>query len=1036
MRTTRLTCGLSAVLFACAGACLAAPAPVSKPEQAQWLRWLIPLPKQISIGQKLDVAASDVKLILRKAAGEVEQCAADELRELFKDKAKADLKQGRFEILMGVCDAAGKLEGLAVPGAADLAKLPNAEQAYVIRPIGEARLALAALNERGVYYAAQTLKQLLAPRFSNGRVTLPIAAVTDWPDLAERGEWGGSANNDIVWMSRLKMNVVESHVSLSMGKDGRGTAQANQELIDLGRRRALKFVPIITHLNGLRRTLIYDHYPQLAGKGEGALLKGHDSLIAPCCADPKIAEVFADWMIALASHPGVTDVCAWLTECRQYCSCEQCTKVGQWAFETRRLVEGYRIAQKKCPHFKLRILLTQASYSTNDKVLAEVPPDVYVSYYDGGRTYDSSRDPMIYPLLEEYAAKGLWLGCYPQLTASWRIVCPWSGPQFMKYRMTEFVGKKLTCLAGYATPNNKLYEFNVTAAAEWSWNSGGRDEREYALAYWTRKRVKDPEAAADWAVMLGPVGWDVYGSRIPAQNFFGRAAGLVASRGMPKLGEKGMFRYFPTPEHIDHDLAVCDQAMAIAKRLDEPIMILETQVIQGYVQMVKAIYEITTRVSKSKLPAYPERVTLQKALASLMLASTRTSEALKKWDLLCGDGVSIGSSRIGDTVDVTEKTAIDIGDSLVPIGLRNPIKPYLRSEIGKWVTTDFDKGGSITKTFDVTDCVCVPGAYQVGFKYTSGWNGLSIYRVALASGPEAEPTKLTELSVDEHRGSAAHRNKDNVFSVKLAKHDPAAKYFVVAKILGTCQLKQTPGRKGCNGTVWMQTKMPDNWREMIDSAKPLTDEELAAKQSAKFKGKGLRVGVLQGGYGAAGILKALRKTKGVDAQPVGGLYANVLKQCQVVLVAQPKGASMGAEVVKAVEAYVRAGGGLITTHDAVGYRGLPPMITDVCAKGIEHVRDPQWVAALKHPLTQGIALNTPLPHGYYDHIELAAGPKGTVVCKAAKSGRPVVVCGEYGKGRYVACGLAIGLNAMTEDEPPTGAEKALLENAIRWCGGK
>ena len=845
---------------------------VPKAEQEQWLRHIIPLPKQIVLGKKLDVLASDVKLTLRKGAGEVEQTAAEELRALFKEKAKADLSKGKFEILMGVCDAAGKLEGVVVPGAANLAKLPNSEQAYVIHGVGPARLALAALNERGVYYAAQTLKQLLAPKFADGKVTMPMAAVTDWPDLAERGEWGGSANRDIVWMSHLKMNLVESHVTLSMDKDGRGTASASQELIDLGQRHALKFVPTITHLNGLRRTGIYEHYPQLAGKGKRAQLKGHDSLIAPCCADPKIAEVFADWMVALASQPGVADVCAWLTEVNQWCECEQCLKVGQWAFESRRLVEGYRIAHKKCPHFKLRILLTQASYKTNDKVLAEIPSDVYVSYYDGGRTYDSSRDPMIYPLLEDYAAKGRWLGCYPQLTASWRIVCPWSGPQFIKYRMTEFVDKKMKCLCGYATPNNKLYEFNVTAAAEWSWNSKGRSEREFALAYWTRKGVKDPEAAADWAMMLGPVGWDVYGSRVPAHNFFGRAAGLVAGRGKPKLGQKGMFRYFPTPEHIDDDLAVCDKAMAIANQLDEPVMILETTVIRGYVQMIKAIYDICTRISKSRLPAYAQRVELQKALNKLMLASLETTQALKKWDLVCGGGVSIGSSRIGDTIDVTEKTAIDIGNSLVALGLRNVVKPYLRNEVGKWITTDFDKGGNITKTFDVTDVLAVPAEYQITFKYTSGWNGLNMYRVALASAPANDPITLTELSVDEHNGSAACQNKGNVYTVKLAKHDPAAKYFIVAKIRGTCQFKQKPGRKGCNGTVLMQTKLPDNWREMIESAKPLTDEELATQQAGKFTGKGLRVGVLQGGYGAAGIVKALRKVKGIDAQPIGGLY--------------------------------------------------------------------------------------------------------------------------------------------------------------------
>ena len=75
------------------------------------------------------------------------------------------------------------------------------------------------------------------------QVTIPLATVTDRPDLAERGLWGGSANRDIVWMSQHKMNLVESHVELRVTDAGRGRAVADQELIDLSRRHALKFVP-------------------------------------------------------------------------------------------------------------------------------------------------------------------------------------------------------------------------------------------------------------------------------------------------------------------------------------------------------------------------------------------------------------------------------------------------------------------------------------------------------------------------------------------------------------------------------------------------------------------------------------------------------------------------------------------------------------------------------------------------------------------------------------------------------------------------
>ena len=146
----------------------------------------------------------------------------------------------------------------------------------------------------------------------------------------------------------------------------------------------------------------------------------------------------------------------------------------------------WEAAKRVKPDLRLRILLTQGSYQSNDQVLAAVPPEVGITYYDGGRTYNSSREPMIYPLLVKYVRADRWLGCYPQLTASWGVVCPWSGPQFIKARMSEFAAKHLQCLCGYAWPSNRFYEFNVTAAAEWSWNVGGRSEREFSLAWATR----------------------------------------------------------------------------------------------------------------------------------------------------------------------------------------------------------------------------------------------------------------------------------------------------------------------------------------------------------------------------------------------------------------------------------------------------------------------------------------------------------------------------------------------------------------------
>jgi hypothetical protein len=776
---------------------VAAPEPASQAEVRSWLRHLLPLPKEIAIERKVSVPLDVIRLEVTPTGGELIGAARDELVELLGDGIARNSRPDDLFTIRLECAGAALSMTLNPPGADQLAKLPNAEQAYLITPLSGNGLGVAALDARGLYYGCKTLQQLLRPNIADGKVTIPLAEVRDWPDLAERGEWGGSANQDIEWMAERKMNLVESHVDMSI----------DETLLERGRTHALKVVPIITHLDQLARSGIYDRYPELKGVGESAKGKWSADQIAPCFSQPKMAEILAEWFASLASQEGVSDVCVWLSEAPLQCGCEQCQKEGQFALEARAAVRAWELARQKTPNVKLRILLTQGSYSTNDKVLAVVPPEVGVTYYDGGRTYDSSRDPMIYPLLEDYAKQGRWLGCYPQLTASWRIVCPWSGPQFIKYRMTEFVQDGLKCLCGYATPNNRLYDFNVQAAAEWSWNSTGRDEREFAAAWATREGLKDPEKAADWAVMLGPVGWDVYGSRVPYSAFFGEAARMIAKHAAPKLGE-GMFRYFPTEEHMNEDLAVCEKAWQLAQELEAPTIIAETQTIQGYVRMIQAIYDMATLVAGKDTLTPDEQQQAQALMDRLDAATRQTVGGLQAWDAATGPG--LGGGRSADTVNVTDKTAVDIAAALKPFGVTDPSGPYRKRKIGAWESADFKPDAEqITKRWDVTEAISGAGTYQVRFDYTTGWWGLHMDRVGLASAPANDPESLTELVVDEHPGEAAYQNKENTYTLGLEDYSPDVKYFVVAGIKGVTSEGKPENRRDCNGEVWMWKVRPE-----------------------------------------------------------------------------------------------------------------------------------------------------------------------------------------------------------------------------------
>ena len=130
--------------------------------------------------------------------------------------------------------------------------------------------------------------------------------------------------------------------------------------------------------------------------------------------------------------------------------------------------------------------------------------------------------------------------------------------------------------------------------------------------------------------------------------------------------------------------------------------------------------------------------------------------------------------------------------------------------------------------------------------------------------------------------------------------------------------------------------------------------------------------------------------------------------------------------------------GLLATHDAVGYRTHPVLLPKVC-RGAERLEGATWRPTADHPLTGGLAIARSVPHSYYDCIALAPGPDGHAVAEGVgadgKSPAPTVVWGTSGKGRYVACGLALGIGRADQEQEPAGAELRLLLNTMAWLGG-
>ena len=260
---------------------------------------VIPLPKEVSIREQVTLPVGDVRIVLAAGAAPLEQNAVRKLRSLFLENAGLDASQGKvFEILIGVCAKDGRLGDVAVPDAQRLAKLPNPRQAYLVRPVGSNRLVLTALDPRGVFYAAVTLRQLLETGFCGGELTIPLAVVTDWPDLAERGEWGTSSSRDIEWLAERKMNLVEFHTTHEVPRTAR-SGRKSRRAVGRGQINAMNMVPIISHLNGMGHRGVYDAYPELRGKGAKAVYKGDERRRpAPCRRTPSCTRSWPSGCVA------------------------------------------------------------------------------------------------------------------------------------------------------------------------------------------------------------------------------------------------------------------------------------------------------------------------------------------------------------------------------------------------------------------------------------------------------------------------------------------------------------------------------------------------------------------------------------------------------------------------------------------------------------------------------------------------------------------------------------------------------------------
>jgi hypothetical protein len=616
---------------------------VSPDEAARWIRHTVPLPKSIVINGKTSVPRGEVALRY-DGSDQVSVQACRELKEIFRSNRRQRSPHGMAIRRMEKTAFCVALQ-LGGPDAEPLRKLRNSDQAYLIIPSANDKgLRLVALSPRGLYYAAKTLQQLVRAKSSADTAVIPIMRVKDWPDMEDRGLWGCDAYLHSAWLAERKMNYCEQIAIVGVDEQGKPHAEpkpVNAPMIKDGPPRGINFVPVVLHLEQLLSRIVKS-YPRLQGTG------GAESAI--CYSQPEFTDLLAEWIAQLGRVPGVREVDVWMTENLQQqggCTCPECSKTDRSVLEARTILAAWNKAKEKVPGLGLRILTSEETENSNKLVFRELPPDVKVWYYHSLLTYNTGQTPILWrKYLADFARSGRWLGVCPNLGNAVNFVCPFTGADFVRYRMREFVDKRVSGLIGYPSPEIKYYRFNVEAAAEWSWNSKGRSPHEFALSWAVREGLKDPEKFAEWSELVGPVEWDIYGSEWPAgeqRNVPGHVADLLKEGRLPRLGDvlweafRVPFGDIKTPWQLDRDVANAEKAVRLAEEMGIPELVHESLIAQGYINSLKALYELGKIVKPDGI-ALENREAARRWFETYDRSLKQVTDELPKWEAIVTEG--------------------------------------------------------------------------------------------------------------------------------------------------------------------------------------------------------------------------------------------------------------------------------------------------------------------------------------------------------------------------------------------------------------
>jgi len=208
---------------------------------------------------------------------------------------------------------------------------------------------------------------------------------------------------------------------------------------------------------------------------------------------------------------------------------------------------------------------------------------------------------------------------------------------------------------------------------------------------------------------------------------------------------------------------------------------------------------------------------------------------------------------------------------------------------------------------------------------------------------------------------------------------------------------------------------------------------LARRHPPQLPADKLKVGVFEPGIGSAGILATVQQLPEGAGFYLYKLDSEWLAAADLVIVPQVMNPNLlGPRTLHRLREWVRAGGKLILTHDAVGFRVHLVPFPEI-GRGAERATREQVVRGAPEVLGGHLSLERGKRYSpsYSDFIALKAANKRVQVVVKGVSGRPAVLAAPFGKGKVVLSGLIFGWS-NSEEVPLSGWERQLFIDLLQW----